>query len=193
MLTVSSISNRIFNSRTYIIEVPEAASVWLVDCGDFDKVLEHIGEKVIAGVLLTHAHFDHIYGLPALLERFPQCRIVTNEAGKEALGNAKINLSRYHESPVEVSPEELLLVHEGVSVSLFEGIEARVYETPGHNPGCLSFEVEEYLFTGDAYIPGEKVITNLPGGDKTLSAATVSRLLAISQDKTICPGHGDRP
>ena len=192
MITVSSIPNHIFNSRTHILEDADAPAVWLVDCGDIEKVWERIGPRPVAGLLLTHAHFDHIYGIPALLERFPACRVVTNEAGKVALGNAKANLSRYQDAWIEVAPEGLLVVREGDSVALFDGVEAAVYETPGHHPSCLTFAADEYLFTGDAYIPGEKVITNLPGGNKLLAAESVERILALSQNKTICPGHGER-
>lgn len=168
------------------------SAVWLVDCGDFDKVLEKIGDREIAGVLLTHAHFDHIYGLPELLSLFPRSRIVNNEAGCAALGNDRGNMSRYNGTPMTVFPDNMIITHEGDSIQLFEGLFAKVYETPGHHPSCLTFEVGDYLFTGDAYIPGEKVITNLPGGDKAKAFASVSRILEMSQGKIIMAGHGMR-
>lgn len=183
------ITNNIFNSRTYVLGDSNFSSVWLVDCGDIDKVLAQIRDRAIAGVLLTHAHFDHIYGLPELLRHFPHCQVVTNEAGLEALADSRRNLSRYHETPIAVSPENVLLVQEGDSVLLFEDLSARVYETPGHHPSCLTFEIGDCLFTGDAYIPGEKVITNLPGGDKAMTAESVKRILELGVGKTIWCGH----
>ena len=108
----------------------EHSSVWLVDCGDIDKVLAQIGDRVIAGVLLTHAHFDHIYGLPELLQHFPLCQVVTNEVGRKALADARLNLSRYHETPIAISPENVLLVQEGDCVSLFEDLSARFMKHP---------------------------------------------------------------
>lgn len=192
MLPVVTISNSVFASRTYVMQSGRSDSVWLVDCGDFDKVLEKIGGRKIAGVLLTHAHFDHIYGIPELLGCCPCCRIVTNGAGLEALGDPRINLSRYHGTPMAVSSDNIFLVHEGDDIPLFDGLFAKVYETPGHHPSCLTFEVGEYLFTGDAYIPGEKVITNLPGGDKVKAVVSVSRILELGRDKIIMAGHGMR-
>jgi glyoxylase-like metal-dependent hydrolase (beta-lactamase superfamily II) len=183
------ITNNIFNSRTYVLGDSNFSSVWLVDCGDIDKVLAQIRDRAIAGVLLTHAHFDHIYGLPELLRHFPHCQVVTNEAGLEALADSRRNLSRYHETPIAVSPENVLLVQEGDSVPLFDDLSARVYQTPGHHPSCLSFEIGDCLYTGDAYIPGEKVITNLPGGDKAMAAESVKRILELGVGKTIWCGH----
>ena len=183
------ITNSIFTSKTYVLGDTNQSSIWLVDCGDIDKVLAQIGDLVIAGVLLTHAHFDHIYGLPELLQHFPLCQVVTNEVGLKTLADSRLNLSRYHETPIAVSPENVLLVQEGDSVPLFEDLSARVYETPGHHPSCLTFEIGDCLFTGDAYIPGEKVITNLPGGDKALAAESVKRILELGVGKTILSGH----
>ena len=192
MTTLTDITNSIFTSKTYILHDTNYSSIWLVDCGDIDKVLTQIGERVIEGVLLTHAHFDHIYGLPELLRRFPHCQVVTNEAGLEALRNDRINLSRYHGTAMSVSPENVLLVQEGDSVPLFEDLSARVYETPGHHPSCLTFEIGDCLFTGDAYIPGEKVITNLPGGNKGLAAESVKRIVELGDGKMIWSGHARR-
>lgn len=189
--SVSIIPNSIFNSRTYVLEVSDTSPVWLVDCGDLDKALKQIGERRISGLLLTHAHFDHIYGIPKLLELFPDCPIITNAVGLTTLQSDKLNMSRYHETPISVTPQNIILVHEGDLVPLFQGISALVYETPGHHPSCLTYEIGDSLFTGDAYIPGEKVITNLPGGNKSLATASVERILSLSQGKTIWPGHGE--
>lgn len=188
-VTCSFLANMVFSSRTYILEENCSKTVWLVDCGDFDKILDRIGDKAIAGVLLTHAHFDHIYGLPELLSLFPQCLIVTNETGLAALGSDKANMSRYNGTPMAVTPGNVVLVHEGDRVPIFDGIMARVFETPGHNPSCLTFEIGDLLFTGDAYIPGEKVITALPGGSKSIAAASVARILELGNGKVILPGH----
>lgn len=189
MIPLFDITNSIFTSKTYVLGDTNQSSIWLVDCGDIDKVLAQVGDRLISGVLLTHAHFDHIYGLPELLRHFPHCQVVTDEVGLKTLADSRLNLSRYHETPIAVSPENVLLVQEGDSVPLFEDLSARVYETPGHHPSCLTFEIGNCLFTGDAYIPGEKVITNLPGGDKALAAESVKRILELGVGKTILSGH----
>lgn len=189
--SVSIIPNSIFNSRTYVLEVSDTSPVWLVDCGDLDKVLKQIGKRQILGLLLTHAHFDHIYGIPNLLKLFPDCTIITNAIGLITLQSDKLNMSRYHGTPISVNPQNVFLVHEGDHVPLYKGIDALVYDTPGHHPSCLTFEIGDFLFTGDAYIPGEKVITNLPGGNKALATTSVDRILSLRQGKIICPGHGE--
>lgn len=76
---VSHIVNSIFSSRTYILSEEGNTEFWLVDCGDIPPIvdlLSFIGGRPfgLKGVLLTHAHYDHIYGLPQLMELFPQVK-----------------------------------------------------------------------------------------------------------------------
>ena len=189
MLQVDKIVNSIFDSITWLLSDTESNRVWLVDCGDVDPIIEKIGGREIAGVLLTHAHFDHIYGLPKLIERFPNCKIYTNESGLEALADDRLNMSLYNESPIKVIGSYIRTCGEDNRIMLFDNVPTIVYPTPGHHPSCLSYVVEQYLFTGDSYIPNVKVVTNLPGGNKQLSQKSVDLILRLSQNRIICPGH----
>lgn len=182
-MTIDYITNSIFNSRTYIIQ-KSTDQVWLIDCGDVDRVLEIIGDKTVSDVFLTHAHFDHIYGLPSLLNVFPNVRIYTNEWGKTALANDKLNMSRYHEQPVIVDGDNVMALHDG---DMIDGVS--IFETPGHNPSCICFQIENAFFTGDAHIPGITVVTNLPRGNKELAVESEKRILQLSEGKIIYPGH----
>lgn len=184
------ITNSVYNSRTYIIVSENKRSCWLVDCGDVEKVIEQVPEGCeIKGVFLTHVHYDHIYGLPKLVSLFPYARICTNEIGKIALADEKINMSRYHEDPINFDSKNIKVCEDCSEVELFEGIMAVVHYTPGHNASCLTYEIGEYLFTGDSYIPGLKVVTNLPGGNKEQAIESLEEIQKLSAGKTICPGH----
>ena len=194
MLQVTHVVNSVFTSRTYILTYGGSNRCWLVDCGDVESVTDNVsaltgGSYQICGVLLTHAHYDHIYGLPRLTELFPQIKVYTNNFGKKALANERINMSRYHEDPINYESDNVIVCDEDDVIDLFEGVQAKVYYTPGHNPSCLTFEIGDYLFTGDAYIPGVAVVTNLPGGDKPLAAQSLARIQALAQGKTLNPGH----
>ena len=160
-----------------------------MDCGDVEPILDKIEGREIAGVLLTHAHFDHIYGLPELIKRFPNCKIYTNAIGRETLADARLNMSLYHETPLTVEGPQVQICSEGEEISLYDNVTAKVYETPGHHPSCLTFRIDNYMFTGDAYIPGVKVVTNLPKGNKKLAQESMERILKLSEGKKIRPGH----
>ena len=191
---VAYIVNSVFTSRTYYLYLPGSPDVWLVDCGDVDVLvhkLEHllkVGFEV-KGVLLTHAHYDHIYGLPRLKALFPDVKVYTNEMGRKMLGSEKLNMSKYHEDPITFETENVEICNEGDEIVLYEGINAKVYFTPGHNPSCLTFEVGGFLFTGDAYIPGVKVVTHLPGSNKQLAMQSLEKIIELAKGKVVYSGH----
>ena len=191
MLTVEYITNSVFNSRTYILTRPDCDTVWLVDCGDADRVLELISGKTVEGVLLTHAHSDHIYGLEALMKQFPKVRIYTNKAGAAALKSPQLNISKYHSEYPNISieaPDNVRVVTEGDSLEIM-GIPVRVFETPGHAPSCITYIVEDKAFTGDAYIPGVRVFTGFPYSNRKQAQESVERILQLTAECIVFPGH----
>ena len=185
------IENAVCHSNTFLIFI-EGRGVWLVDGGDVEKYLTLIGERGLSGVLITHSHFDHIYGLNGLLERFPELVVYASEYGKEALYSDKLSFSRYHESPFVFKGTNVKVLREGDRVDLGGGEEAEVFETPGHDPGCLCYKVGNWLFTGDSFIPGVPTVTKLRGGDKEAGKASLEKIKSlVTRETVVCPGHGE--
>lgn len=190
-MQVTKIVNDIFKSNTYILEDDSSASVWLVDCGDTDNMIPLLHSKQIDGVLLTHAHFDHIYGLNKLLTIYPECRIITNHYGREGLLSAKKNTSFFHETPFVLNEKEnIIVIEDGIEVNI-GFTSAKAFFTPGHSESCISYIINDYLFSGDSYIPGAKVVTNFPGADKFKAAFSMELIKSLVLNKTLCPGHGE--
>ena len=191
MIHIKSFVNRIFASNTYVIFCDDSNDVWLVDVGDTKSVIDHLPpNSVVRGVFLTHTHFDHIYGLNELLRLSPDVFVYTNECGKEGLLDARKNMSFYHETPfVFELPENIRIVNDGEEIELSEGLSAQVISTPGHHPSCLTYVVGDAIFTGDSYIPGTKVVTNLPKGNKKQAQESLDKILQLSRTHTVYPGH----
>lgn len=177
---MTSVVNDCFSSVSYVI-----ADHILIDPGD---IKPSFGQIDI--VLLTHAHFDHIYGLNELLSLSHEVKVYTNSTGKEMLLNAKKNLSFYHETPfVFEHPEQIVVVEDGDQINLGNDFTAKAVFTPGHNPSCITWVIGDSLFTGDAYIPGLKTVTNLPGGNRLQSEESLKLIKQLAKDRTIYPGH----
>lgn len=178
-LEVDSHINELFSSVSYHILGS------LIDAGD-----EWSGFNNVKTVLLTHAHFDHIYGLNKVIEMNPCIRVFTNEYGREMLLDAKKNLSKYYEKPFVISnPDCIKIVENQESVDLENGFTAKAIFTPGHNPSCITWIMEDCLFTGDAYIPGIKTVTNLPRGNKAEAARSEEIIKQLAIGHRIFPGH----
>lgn len=197
MLSLDYVVNSVFSSVTYVIPcrndngMEDGRDCWLVDCGDVDKVLD-MGLNVV-GVLLTHVHYDHIYGLNHLLDAVPKAVVYTNADGYAALLDPRLNFSRYHtDAPdfVLERREAVRIIEAEGKIKLGGGLEVEVLFTPGHTPNCISYIVGDCLFTGDAYIPGIKVVTTFPRSNKEDAQKSLIRLKALEQHGLkIQPGH----
>jgi len=185
--------NKIFNSNTYLLTKSGEKNVWIIDPGDSSsKIAKRINaeNRILSGILLTHAHFDHIYGVNELVELFPFANIYASFFAIEIMNSPKLNGSYYQEIPFTINKSLHKNLAEGDKKQLWSETELTVYETPGHSPDCLSFFVNKNLFTGDALIPGIKVFTKLKNGNKIQAANSVEKILQTFEGNTmIWPGH----
>lgn len=194
MIQIFEITNSVFNSKTYILYHEGNCAVWLVDIGDIEPLLTFLDKHDLSvkGVFLTHTHFDHIYGLQPLVIRFPSCSIYTTQYGKQGLASDRINMSKYYDliDPIIYNGDNVIIVREGDIIQLFEGEPCLFfYETPGHNPGCLTMVLGDMIFTGDSYIPGIGVTTNIRYADKEMAQASLLKIMKLAEGKRIFSGH----
>lgn len=189
MLVVTSAVGQVMDSMIYTLSDGIGKDYYLIDIGDFDAAQRLLPKDAnVRGVFITHGHHDHIFGLNRLKEVYPDCEIYASGECAQMLASSKANLSFYLETPFEYK-SEVTVLKDGVHVELFNGIALTAIATPGHNPSCLCFMVNNYLFTGDSFIPGVKVVTNLPGGSKRQAQESVVKILELAKGRTICPGH----
>lgn len=191
-IIIQQVVNRIFSSNTYIISTTTSNEVWLVDIGDLDLVNNLLGSnQFVRGVFITHSHFDHIYGLNDLVAQYPNMQIYISEDGAKGLYDDKKNFSLYHEAPLNFQGRNVCIVQDGDRVEIFEGVYVECFYTPGHDTSCMTFKCGDYLFTGDSYIPNEKPVTNLKGGNKEDYATSLEKIKKLIKINTVLsPGHG---
>ncbi|MCP3868473.1 MAG: hydroxyacylglutathione hydrolase [Gammaproteobacteria bacterium] len=116
----------------WMISDPGGTTAAVVDPGDEDPVLEaleHAGLS-LGAILVTHKHGDHVGGVMALREAFPDCEVY-GPAGEPIRG-----LTRTLESGDRVMPP-------GIDVSY------RVMLVPGHTEGHIAYFGDNILFCGD--------------------------------------------
>ena len=182
-----------FDSNSYVLEPSDSPFCWVIDfgfVGNLDQ-LSKAFDKPVAGVFLTHCHYDHICGLQALVTLFPECELFGSPYTLTGIADSKLNLSYYKGFPVEIQHQRLRTIVDQENIFLSESLSVQIYSTPGHNAGCLSFAIEQYLFTGDSLIPGHKLVTKLKSGNRAEGKLSREKLIRlIDNESIICAGHG---
>ena len=99
-------------------------------------------------------------------------------------------MSKYHDSPYVIEDtSNVKTVRDRQAVKLFDSVDAIVVFTSGHNPSCITWIIGNFLFTGDAFIPGIKTVTKLPGGNKYEAEISEAIIRNLSIGRRIYPGH----
>lgn len=196
MLEVVRFINSRFTSNTYIIAHPNRDDIWVVDPGDTDNVFEWMNvhsKTSITGILLTHAHFDHIYGMNEILSHYPQCVVyIANDYGREALHNPKTNGSKYTEEGAIVINDNARIEYFKDRMNLWDGVEMLTINTPGHSDDSQCLIVGGMIFTGDTLIKGVRTVTKLKGGSVEKLEESFKLISSLKGNKLkIMPGHGD--
>lgn len=190
-MQVTRIVNSVFTSNTFVLTTDNSSYCWLVDVGDIEPILEVVGARKVKGIFITHTHYDHIYGINKLVERFPECVIYTSQHGKEGLFSDKLNFSRYHDDPMVFKGKHIEVLEEGNEISLFPNVMLKAIYTPGHDWSCMTYCTDEIIFTGDSCIPNIKVITSFPKSNKSEAQVSLERIQELCKTRDMYPGHNE--
>lgn len=152
--------------------------------GSADLILNKIKQEKldVKTILLTHGHFDHVMGVPDLLEAYPDLPVYITETDyPEARDGGQFGYRMGEVSSVQ-------FYDEGDTVEL-GGLKIDVLRTPGHTPGSVTLRVEDVLLTGDTLFCGSCGRTDFPGGSYADMQRSLKRLADLPGNYRVYPGH----
>lgn len=182
--------------------------------GPVESLASAIDEKKLSlkYIFNTHAHVDHVQGVPAIRARYPGAKWCLSRQEFE-------DIRQYAEFESNLSPDEAakmkkqmeenkelaammtfdfsrlgkpdIFLEDG-QVYRLGGLEIRTFLSPGHSRGSICFHAGEVLFSGDVLFYRTVGRPDLPGsGGFQAIASSVRRLYASLPDDTkVYPGHG---
>ena len=160
------------------------------DRGDYIfETLQKHGFQV-AGILLTHGHFDHIWGSRQLRE-LSGAKIYAYEGEKDVCEDSGLNVSAQAGRAYTVEADEYLA--DGAKITL-AGMTCELIATPGHTHGscCYYFEEDGILISGDTLFQESVGRTDLPTGSMSKLVRSVKeKLMCLPDEVKVYPGHGE--
>ena len=147
------------------------------------------GLKVEA-ILLTHGHFDHIWGTGELREA-AGVKLYALDAEKTVCEDAHNNVSEMTGRPCTVEADEYL--RDGQELTLADS-RFRVIATPGHTIGscCYYFPEAGFLVSGDTLFAESVGRTDFPTGSMSSLVRSIKEKLYVLPGETrVYPGHGE--
>lgn len=158
-----------------------------------DSIYEALQEKgfVVAGILLTHGHFDHIWGAEKLRE-LSGAKIYALDAEEALCLDAGLNVSKMAGRACTVQPDVLVKDGEEITVA---GICCKVIATPGHTGGSCCYYVAEagFLVSGDTLFQESVGRTDFPTGSMSEIVRSIKeKLFCLPPDTKVYPGHGEQ-
>lgn len=149
----------------------------LIECGvtasarHFAKQVSDSGRPAPDKLLVTHAHFDHVCGIPELKRHFPEAEVLASPAAARVMDNPKVVAGFFDQDrqiagnleteapgadagrpPRQKRIEVDRTVSGGDRIALKGGGHLELIAAPGHSPCGLAawFEKDRVLFVSDA-------------------------------------------
>ncbi len=160
------------STYTYLLACEKTRKAILIDTvacdvDQYTSLLKELDLNLIY-TMETHVHADHVTGAGLLREKLGSKSVVHRDAGAMCAD---------------------LLVTDGVLLQIGD-IVIKVLHTAGHTAGCLSFVVDDRVFTGDSLLIDGCGRTDFQEGDAGMMYDNIhNKLFTLAPDTLVYTGH----
>ncbi len=141
-------------------------------------------------ILLTHGHFDHIFGSASLKKLYPDAKLCIHKNDEICLNDRAYNLIGDDYSGFLPEMKADIILNDG-DVIAFGDVQLKVLHTPGHSEGsvCYVDEHNRIIFSGDTLFCLTVGRTDFITGSFEKMMESVKKLSLYDDEYSVYPGH----
>ncbi|OQY84357.1 MAG: hypothetical protein B6D41_15845 [Chloroflexi bacterium UTCFX4] len=177
----------------YIVGDDKTREVLVIDPGGHARQIHEMVQNLrvrVTGIVLTHAHFDHVLGIEAL-KRATGAPLYVG-ADEKFMYEHMTEQGKTFGIAVPPLPDPEHWVNEG-DVIRAGNFELQVLSAPGHSPGSIALYNAEngVVFVGDVLMRGTIGRTDFEGGSmEELLRSIRTKLYTLPDATQVYSGHG---
>lgn len=182
-----------YGTNCYLVYREGSREAIFIDPADYgQQIHQKMQERgfQVSAILLTHAHFDHMWGASEL-RRASGAKLYALDAEQPLCESAHANVSEWAGRATTIKPNGYFKDGEEVTLA---GISFQVIATPGHTAGscCYYFKEAGFAVCGDTIFEESVGRTDFPTGSSSqLIRSIKEKIFTLPEDTVLYPGHGD--
>ena len=148
-------------TNCYLLINKDMNEAVIFDPGDEgERIIRYLEREGVtpAAILLTHGHFDHIMGVPALVEHY-HIPVYAHEQEQEILKSEALNACAMIGAHISLTADKPVKDGDVIEAA---GVSILVLYTPGHTKGGVSY----YIKALDAVVCGDTLFEGSVGWDR---------------------------
>lgn len=183
--------NGFIANNTYLIYNEKRDCIIIDPSLDYDLIDKKIASNNlnVVGILLTHAHYDHIFSTDYFVEKY-DVKVYCDENAVRYLPDPTLNLSA-----ISANAPSKVVVKAKAEIALEEfmiaDINIKTMKTYGHTKACVTYFIDEYAFTGDFIFKGTIGRTDFFDSSLDMMIDNINKFSKLEKNYFILPGHGE--
>jgi hydroxyacylglutathione hydrolase len=195
MIRIQTFPGGDFAENGYLIVCGENGPGIAIDPGaDSSFMVQWLNDEGVSldAIVLTHAHLDHVEGVPELRQLAPDVPIYLHEHDRMLYDAVDMQARAFNLEEIGPLPPPTDTLAHGQEL-VFGACRFEIRHAPGHAPGhvILYLRDESLAFVGDVVFQGSIGRSDLPGGDyHQLMESIRTEVLSLPDDTRLLTGHG---
>ncbi len=194
-MELKTFPNGIFGATTYLIWDKDTLEAAMVDCtssiDEIEKIIKK--EKInLKYILITHGHFDHVYCLNQMKEKFKETLVLMSKEDAFLLNQLPNQCSMAEVEEIKIPCIDGFIDENSKNLKL-GNYEIKIIQTPGHTQGGVCYLINNVLFSGDTLFKESIGRCDLWGGNyNSIEKSIKEKLFKLDSNIIVYPGHGDK-